>query len=174
MNIHNPFKHDHPPPNPSKSTHETPPSVKTPKSSLAKDESHEQSLDTLLPTPQLHSALTLLLATITTQMRTDITAIFDPRFVHFSEETPISANPLEDKNLDLSAVDIEQADKARKERERIVDQLRKPEVQALKKAVLDFYDKWRERVLSRVGEVVNSKSEAKAQAKDVETKGDVK
>lgn len=94
--------------------------------------------------------------------------------MHFSAEAPISANPLEDKHLDLSKVDVEAADKARKERERIVDQLSKPEVQALKKAVLEFYDKWRERVLSRVGEVVNSKSEAKAQAKDVETKGDVK
>src|ERR1700761_4242846 len=165
MNIHNPFKHDHPPPDNSKAAQDPTPSAKTSKYSLAKDESHEQSLDTLLPTPQLHSALTLLLATITTQMRTDITAIFDPRFVHFSPEAPISANPLEDKHLDLSKVDVEAADKARKERERIVDQLSKPEVQALKKAVLEFYDKWRERVLSRVGEVVNSKSEAKAQAK---------
>src|SRR6201992_4272669 len=145
MNIHNPFKHDHPPPNPSKSTHEAPPSVKTPKSSLAKDESHEQSLDTLLPTPQLHSALTLLLATITTQMRSDITAIFDPRFVHYTVPNPFSAEPLQAE---------EQEQKAQKERERIVEQLSRPELQALKKAVLDFYDKWHDRVLARAGEVV--------------------
>jgi pimeloyl-ACP methyl ester carboxylesterase len=175
--MHNPFKHNHPPPDSSNTAHD----AKTPKSSLSNDASHEQSLHTILPTPELRSALTLLLATIATQMRTDITAIFDPRFVHFSPSQPFfgSHHPQSEGTPEKDAVvDPEQAEQAEKaaekERERIVDQLSKPEVQALKKAVLEFYDKWRERVLTRMGEVVNSKSEAKEQVQEVEKKGETK
>jgi uncharacterized protein DUF726 len=162
---HNPFKHDKPQDEPKLGS-------QPPKSSLKDESTSSQSLETLLSTPELRSALTILLATLTTQMRTDITAIFDPRFVTVSGTNPFSANPLEDKKLDLSKADVKAVDKARKDRESIVDQLSKPEVQTLKKNILAFYDKWRDRVVTRVGEVVNSKKEAKGQIGESEKAGD--
>jgi hypothetical protein len=103
-------------------------------------------------------------------MRTNVTAVFDPRFAGPAAPSP---NPLHDPKLDLSKVDVEKEEKLRKERERIVEELSQPELQALKKSALDFFDKWRDGVLARVGEVVNSKAEAKEQAAEVEKAGDV-
>lgn len=159
--IHNPFHHEEDAKHPAPST--------APKSSFSKDaSSNDQSLHTILATPELRSALTLLVASISTQMRTDITAIFDPRFVTFSENAPLLTKPLDDKGADSTTVDVEKSKEAEKEREKIVDQLSQPEVQALKKEVLIFYDAWRQRVLARIGEVVNSEHEAKDQAHDAD------
>ena len=145
-----------------------------PKSSIAASTeagSSDQSLQTMLPTPAHRTALTLLLATVATQMRANVTAVFDPRFAGPPAPTP---NPLQDPKLDLSKVDVEKEEKLRKEREKMVDELSKPELQALKKSALDFFDKWRDGVLTRVGQVVNSKAEAKEQVVEVEKSGDVK
>jgi hypothetical protein len=139
-----------------------------PKSSISKSTENDQTLHTILPSPELQLALTQLVATITTQMRTDITAIFDPRFVDVPLAKPVDPNPPKDPKLDSSKVEVADATKAQKRREDIVEELSRPEVQELKKAVLAFYDSWKDRVLTRVGEVVDTKEQAKAQAKEAE------
>src|ERR1700753_4243543 len=73
------------------------------KSSIAFDKAgstSDQTLSSVLPTPELRSDLTLLLATIITRMRGDVTAIFDPRYVTISvpgasiDAAPLGKDPL--------------------------------------------------------------------------------
>ncbi|KAI3400542.1 hypothetical protein diail_2742 [Diaporthe ilicicola] len=49
------------------------------------------------------------------------------------------------------------AEKAKKALEKRVKELAKPENEALKKAALDHFDDWRDRVMQRVGEAVNQR-----------------
>ncbi|KAL1861516.1 hypothetical protein Daus18300_008778 [Diaporthe australafricana] len=51
----------------------------------------------------------------------------------------------------------EAAEKARKALEKRVKELAKPENEALKKAALDHFDDWRDRVMQRIGEAVNQR-----------------
>ena len=130
-------------------------------------EDGEQSLSTIL-SPTERSSLTLLLNTSISSMRRTITDTFDPRYAGLPSDSQFdrfsgAANPLENKNLDLSNVDVEKLDKERKDAERRIKELLAPEIQGLKKDALKSFESWKEKVLSRVGEVVNSKKEAKEQ-----------
>ncbi|KAF2668144.1 DUF726-domain-containing protein [Microthyrium microscopicum] len=142
-----------------------------PKSSL-KDvpDDNNQSLHTILPTPEQRAALTLLLASICVQMRGNITAIFDPRFVGELTAGPLGANPLDNPDLDVGKADVEAAEEAQKKRERIVEELSKEEVQKLKKDVLEFYDGWRKKALDRIGDVLGEKDHVKEQVAEVTKK----
>lgn len=53
--------------------------------------------------------------------------------------------------------DDDAAEKARKALEKRVKELAKPENEALKKAALDHFDDWRDRVMQRIGEAVNQR-----------------
>jgi hypothetical protein len=168
--IHNPFhghedSKDHPTPSVAKSS-----------IALDKDASN-QSLSTVLSTPELRSALTLLVATVIVQMRGDVTAIFDPRFVTASvpaaSVVPAAKAPSvasDGKTAVPSKADVGAAEKARKARESIINELSEKDVQDLKTAVLAYFDKWRDGVVKRIGEVVSSKDEAEKQAAAVEAK----
>tara|TARA_R110002003_G_scaffold41_23_gene3011 strand:- start:12183 stop:14210 length:2028 start_codon:yes stop_codon:yes gene_type:complete len=72
---------------------------------------------------------------------------------------------------DLGNVDVAKEDKVKKERElREQDakkELAQPEVQELKKEMLQYFDEWRGKVVSRVGEIVNSREQAKEQTRHV-------
>jgi hypothetical protein len=125
----------------------------------AKSSSQEQSLTTVLSTPAQRADLTLLLASCTSAMRKTITDIFDPRYSGAPSDARYD-NPLHNPDLDLSKVDVEELDKERNEAEERIKELSEEEMQGLKKSALDFFDAWRDGVLGRVGEVVNSKTEA--------------
>lgn len=75
----------------------------------------------------------------------------------------------------IEQADVEKEDKLRKEKQiRIEDakkELARSEVQELKKEMLRYFDEWRGRVVVRVGEVVNSREEAKEQSEHVTDKG---
>jgi hypothetical protein len=149
--IHNPFGH-----------HDAKEDSKEP----SEAKSDEQSLTTILATHDQRSELTLLLATCTALMRKTITDTFDPRYAGKPSDSQFD-NPLENKQLDLSKVDVEELDKERKAAEERIKELSEPELQDLKKAALKFFDSWRDSVLGRVGEIVNSASEAKEQKEAV-------
>ncbi|KAF2470574.1 DUF726-domain-containing protein [Lindgomyces ingoldianus] len=130
----------------------------------------ETSLTTLLTEDQC-ADLTFLIAIITAAMHKSHLDTFT------AEETPSqNAKKSEEEALKVAPsnpedVDVEKEDKLRKEKkERVEDarkELEKPEVQELKKEMLRYFDEWRGRVIIRVGEVVNSREEAKEQSKQV-------
>lgn len=142
--------------------------------SQADKKNDETSLTTLLSADQC-AELTFLIATITATMRKSLLDTFtaeesssslNPNPAVLSEQEKLAAapgNPFE--------VDVEKEDKLKKEKasreEDARKELAKPEVQELKKAMLSYFDEWRGRVIGRVGEVVNSREEAKEQTKAV-------
>ncbi|PSK36192.1 hypothetical protein B9Z65_6007 [Elsinoe australis] len=159
----------------------------TPSSS---SQQNEASLTTILPTPQSRSDLTLLLATITESMRSQINTNFsaapltqpedqDPSlytspYASPSEEKPRSrpTSQLSEKGkdgkppkqddrawVDAVKADIAAQEKVKQELEKRKKELSSERVQEMRKTALSSFDKWRERVLERVGEVVNARSE---------------
>ena len=137
-------------------------------------EKDETSLTTLLNADQC-ADLTFLIATITASMRQSLLDTFT------AEETPVDSktakseeDALKDAPSNVDSVDAAKEDKVKKEREaREQDtrqELAQPEVQELKKEMLRYFDSWRGKVIGRVGEIVNSREEAKEQTKHVEDK----
>ncbi|OJD31804.1 uncharacterized protein BKCO1_4400065 [Diplodia corticola] len=127
-----------------------------------------QSLTTVLETPELRGELTLLLANCLASMRATITDAFDARFdsADSQPEADLTGDDaLRNPNLDAGSVDVEALDKQRREREKREKELSAPAMQELKRAALGFFDDWRDAVLARVGEVVNSKETAQGQKK---------
>ncbi|KAH6841631.1 hypothetical protein B0T12DRAFT_362407 [Alternaria alternata] len=138
------------------------------------EDKDETSLTTLLDADQC-ADLTFLIATITASMRQSLVDTFtaeefaiDPNTARSEEEVLLDAP----SNLD--DVDVAKEDKIKKEREAREEDARKelaqPEVQELKKEMLKYFDGWRGNVISRIGEVVNSKEKAKEQTRQVEGK----
>ncbi|KAF1966228.1 DUF726-domain-containing protein [Bimuria novae-zelandiae CBS 107.79] len=146
--------------------------------SKSQDPDEDTSITTLLTADQC-ADLTFLIATITAAMRKSLLDTFEP------EETPPDAEPAKSEEAALAAApsdvenaDVEKEDKARKLKEQLKKdrvkrqedakkELAKPEVQELKKEMLRYFDEWRGRVVGRVGEVVNSREEARHQTKEV-------
>ncbi|KAJ4347519.1 hypothetical protein N0V95_005350 [Ascochyta clinopodiicola] len=133
----------------------------------------EQSLTTLLNADQC-ADLTFLIATITATMRQSMLDTFVaeeippvPKAAKSEEQTLIDAPS------DLGNVDVAKEDKLKQERQKreqnAKEELAKPEVQELKQEMMRYFDEWRGKVISRIGEVVNSREEAKEQTKHVET-----
>ncbi len=126
--------------------------------------SDEQSLSTILD-PGQRSELTLLLASATSSMRKVIEVTFDPSQTEapdfMGEMTGLSdEEKIMNPNIDTASVDVEAYDKQRKEHEKRVKEISAPKMKELKDASLKFFDEWRESVIQRVGEVVNSKETA--------------
>ncbi|KPI40680.1 uncharacterized protein AB675_10814 [Cyphellophora attinorum] len=69
-------------------------------------------------------------------------------------------------STDPSTADVEAYDKERKLKEECEKDINSKESQKLKKEALKAYDEWREQVMMRVGEVVNTKSDAKKQLEE--------
>jgi hypothetical protein len=138
------------------------------------EEKDETSLTTLLDADQC-ADLTFLIATITASMRQSLVDTFT------AEELPVDSKAakseeeaLQDAPSNLDDVDVANEDKikkARQEREEAArKELAQPEVQELKKEMLRYFDGWRGNVISRIGEVVNSREKAKEQTHHVEDK----
>jgi hypothetical protein len=140
----------------------------------ADQKNDETSLTTLLSADQC-ADLTFLIATITATMRKSLLDTFT------AEEAPSTPTPnpaaqssqekLAAAPANASEIDVEKEDKLKKEKanreEDARKELAKPEVQELKKEMLRYFDEWRGKVIGRVGEVVNSREEARAQAREV-------
>ena len=131
---------------------------------------HEADLSTILSTDE-QVELTLLIANITELMRKHITDTFDASIT--SAKEPQQALHITDKNPNIDDnkphEETDEEEKARKLREKREKELSAPKMLELKNAYLDFFDKWRESVISRVGAVVNSPKEVIASQKEKAT-----
>lgn len=138
------------------------------------EEKDETSLTTLLTADQC-ADLTFTIATITASMRQSLLDTFTaeetkPDAKTAQPEEKVLKNAL--SNLDDEYVAKEkQTKKDREDREASAkEELAQPEFLELKKEMLRYFDGWRGKVISRVGEIVNSREEAKEQTKHVECK----
>ena len=141
--------------------------------SKSPSQSDESSLTTQLTADQC-AELTFLIATITASMRKSLLNTFTSESLAKSPSAQSGADALAAAPENIDQVDVEKEDKLKKDKEaRIEDakkELARPEVQELKKEMLRYFDEWRGRVIVRVGEVVNSREEAKEQSKHVAEK----
>jgi hypothetical protein len=138
------------------------------------EEEDETSLTTLLDADQC-ADLTFLIATITASMRLSLVDTFTAEELPLDSKTAKSEEEaLQDAPSDLDDIDVAKEDKIKKERQEREEAARKelalPEVQELKKDMLKYFDGWRGSIISRIGEVVNSREKAKEQTHHVESK----
>ncbi|KAH6683087.1 hypothetical protein B0J14DRAFT_138096 [Halenospora varia] len=122
--------------------------------------SHEEDLSTILTTEE-QVELTLLIANITELMRKQILDNFDASIS--SRKPPQQALHITDENPNIKKdeskkEETEEEGEARKLREAREKELSAPNMQELKKEATEFFDKWRESVILRLGEVVNKPS----------------
>lgn len=134
----------------------------------------EASLTTLLDAEQC-AELTFLIATITATMRQSMLQTYIAKELSLDAKVSRSEDDaLRNAPANVGDVDVAQADKIKKERqgreEDAKKELAQPEVQELKKEMLHYFDEWRGKVVSRVGEIVNSREEAKEQTRHVREK----
>lgn len=170
----------------------------TGKSDNASSPSAEPSLTTILPTIQSRTELTLLLAEITDSMRKRLSSNFSASITASSDpfevtDPPSPARPKSQQSakeeegkkpkgredrawVDFVKSDISAQEKVRQELEKREKELSTEKMREMKRQCLLQFDEWREKVLSRVGEVVNTRDveeEAKAEVKTDE-KADAK
>jgi len=130
----------------------------------------EADLSAILSTEE-QVELTLLVANITELMRKHITDTFNASIT--SAKKPQQALHITDKNPNVDESkphkETDEEEKARKMREKREKELSAPKMLELKNVYLDFFDKWRESVISRVGAVVNSPKEVVAEQKEKAT-----
>ncbi|KAF2766554.1 DUF726-domain-containing protein [Teratosphaeria nubilosa] len=129
-------------------------------------EEEGDSLVTILNTEEDRSALTILIADITETMRQRIVDIFDAKQTGKPSDLVADLagdSALANPDVDPGTVNVAEQDKLKKELAQREKELSGPNMQALKEAALKYFDEWRTSVIQRVGEVVNSKDEAKKQ-----------
>jgi len=118
----------------------------------------DQSLTSILETPRQRSDFTLLIASATASMHKP-SCNLHPR-PRRRQRAPPNRRCRPPRAQNLSAIDIPAADKARRaraaRRKATEAELAHPETQALQPAALAYFDAWRDTVLQRVDEVLNS------------------
>ena len=143
----------------------------------------DQDLTSLLTTEQ-RGELTLLIANITECMHKNLVDTFDasyttPNLKPAKNLSPYKDNPnldpaknpsieklddrAEESKEELEEKEKEEAEKLHKLQEKREKELSAPKLQELKQDAEEFFAQWQESVISRVGEIMNSKEEAKEQ-----------
>ncbi|KAI9842006.1 MAG: hypothetical protein M1838_003322 [Thelocarpon superellum] len=122
----------------------------------------EEDLTTLLDTDQ-RAELTVLLANATQTMRQAIEANFDASKLKQDTTTKLGDEAGLNPNVETSPLSAEEQEAAGKAEERRRVELSAPKLQELKGSCLHFFDQWSDSVISRVGEVVNSRETANKQ-----------
>ncbi|KAI0018975.1 DUF726-domain-containing protein [Xylariomycetidae sp. FL0641] len=142
-----------------------------------KQDEEGESLTTVLTTTEERAALTLLICEATEVMRKRLLDTFDPHETGRDASEMLELLSLDDKDENASpdqgSTDPEQQQKRKQkflEKQRSAFAKRQKEVNDekmvdLKNAALTFFDDWRDTVILRVGEVVNSKETAEEQEK---------
>lgn len=134
-----------------------------------KSDEHGASLTTVLPTEEDRCALTLLVADCTEVMRQNLVDVFDANQTGQQYDTITNMEPVTgdqailNPDIDPATVDVTAIDKAKKELETRKKEVDSTKMQGLKKEALTYFDDWRQHVILRVGEVVNSKETAEEQ-----------
>ena len=108
--------------------------------------------------------LTILIANITERMRNSVEKIFDAKAgLKLINQAKEGEDSFANIDYDPATVDVGAYDNERKVQAQQEKELSKPHVQELKTASLKWFDEWRQVVIARVGEVVNSKKTAEQQ-----------
>ena len=117
--------------------------------------------------------LTLLVAGISETMRKTIESNFDAAATlkDLGQAGQSEEDRLANIDYDPGTVDVTQYDKESKAREEREKELATPKVKELKKNALKWFDDWREVVIQRVGEAVNSKETTSKQKEKTSTQG---
>ena len=127
----------------------------------------EQDLSTIL-TAEERVELTLLIANITEVMRKQTADTFDASITIGKQ--PQQALNITDKNPNVDESEAhentEEEKKAEMLRAKREKELSAPKMLELKRDALDYFDKWRNSVISRVGSVVNKSKEAAEEQKE--------
>lgn len=117
--------------------------------------------------------LTILIANITERMRSSIERAFDATSgLILLKSHAKNDDPFTDADYDPGSVDVGAYDKERKLQEEQEKELAKPQTKKLKKDALKWFDDWRQVVIQRVGQVVNSEETASEQKEKVPAGGD--
>ncbi len=132
-----------------------------------------RTLTTILDESQ-RGELTLLLANATESMRKLIEDNFNPSAG--LNKALLRENMTEDEKLmsaeiDPGTADVAAFDRERKLKEKYEKELNTPKMKELKQNALQSFDEWRQTVMERVGQVVNSERTAKGQVEN-EAKAD--
>lgn len=132
-----------------------------------------ESLTTILQSEEDRSALTILVADCTEVMRQSIVDIFDAK--QTGKPSDIVSDLTGDKALlnpdvDPGTVNVAEQDKLKKELAAREKELSGPKMRELKGAALKYFDTWRESVIQRVGEIVNSREKALEQKEHAKPK----
>ena len=122
------------------------------------DEKKEQDLTTLLDHNQL-AELTKLVGDATEAIRKNIEANFSLSQIESDIQTQKSIQEKENPNLETIKVSQEEQEATRQAQEKRRQELSAPRLKELERGLLSFYDKWRDSVILRVGEVVNARKE---------------
>lgn len=143
-------------------------------SPAAKDglsETHDQELGTVFNAGECKD-LVLLIANISEVMRKRVADTFDASIdAAKTGKQPLTKNPniTQPKGKDGKEKETEEEEKARKLREKREKELSAPKMLELKKDALEFFDRWREDVLKRVGTAVNKPKEEVEEQKEKAT-----
>lgn len=124
-----------------------------------------QDLTTLLDDSQ-RADLTLLLANATQSMRKLIEDNFEATAglnKALLRENMTQDEKLMSADIDPGTADVAALDRERKLKEQYEKELSTPQVKSLKNDALKAFDEWRQNVIERVGQVVNSERTAKKQ-----------
>ena len=127
-----------------------------------------EDLTTILD-PSQRADLTLLIANITESMRQIILDNFSASAgldKGLLREDMTEDEKIMNAKVNPGTADVEAFDRERKLKEQFLKELSSPKMKMLKSDTLKAYDLWREGVIQRVGEVVNSKSTAQKQVKE--------
>ena len=126
-------------------------------------------LNTILDRDQ-RAELTLLIANATEQMRNVIESNFKPSLD--VDKSSIGQSVTKDvprSNTDDSSEDAEEKERQFKEQQKWEKEASSPKMQELRRDTLASFDEWRDAVVLRVGEVVNSKDTASHQGAATDT-----
>ncbi|KAK4953178.1 hypothetical protein LTR10_008884 [Elasticomyces elasticus] len=130
---------------------------------VQKGDEEGESLVTILQTAEDRSSLTLLIADCTETMRRSINDTFDANQTGKKSDAVQDLKgdkALLDQSVDPGTVDVAEQDRLKKELAQRSKELSGVKMLELKSVALAFFDTWRESVMSRVGEILNSKETA--------------
>jgi len=126
------------------------------------EKSNEQSLTTILSTREDRTELLLLVTNCMGLMRKQVLDIFDPEQTQESWTRPLSASPGTGHTASQSGPEkpdrpgVEQTEEQRKKTyERRVRELSSDKMRELSNDALAHFDNWRDKVVQRLGEVIN-------------------
>lgn len=129
---------------------------------MAAPSSHDQALTSLLDAKQCIE-LTILVAKSTSRMRSTITDAFStsqsPSPAPWEKNATNTSRANQNPNLKTNTATTRANEDAARRQLRLEEELSEPKLRRLKAAALRHFDRWRDSVTMRVGEIIKSEAE---------------